>query len=166
MSIGRRRRAGLALALAVAAVIGAVAAAPALGIFLTDYQGTVKGDPTAMVGFNVRKSANGVRRVKAFFEDQVEYTCEGGASGRAGPLQMEDAAFRVKHGEFSGSSSFLTPAGDPRLTVKGKLRPHGVARGTLRLTGHLDEAAPSARCDTGKVEWRAEKNVLPPPPSP
>ena len=164
MSIGGRRRAGLALA--VAAVVGAVAAVPALGIFLTDYQGTVKGDPTAIVGFNVRKSANGVRRVKSFFEDQVQYTCVGGASGRARPLQMEDAAFRVRHRQFSGSSSFLTPAGDPRLTVKGKLRPHGAARGTLRLTGHLDEAAPSARCDTGKVDWRARKDAVPPPPSP
>jgi hypothetical protein len=164
MRIGLRSRA--LLALAVAAVVGALVAAPALGAFFADYQGPVKGDPIASVGFNLRKSANGVKRVKGFFESEVEYTCEGGASGRATPLAMEEGGFRVKHREFSGSSSFLTPVGDPRLTVKGELRPHGLARGTLRLTGHLDETTPSARCDTGKVEWRAEKNVVPPPPSP
>jgi hypothetical protein len=164
MRIGLRCRAGLALAFA--AVVGAVAAAPALGAFISEYQGPVKGDPSATVGFNLRKSANGVKRVKGFFESEVQYTCRGGASGRANPLAMEEGGFRVKHGEFNGSTSFLTPIGDPRLTVKGELRPHGAARGTLRLTGHLDQTTPSARCDTGKVEWRAEKNPVPPPPSP
>ena len=164
--MGNRRRWRAGLALAIAAMIGAATAVPAFGVFLTQYEGPVKGDPIATVGFNLRKSANGVKRVKGFFESQVQYTCEGGASGRASPLAVEEGGFRVKHGEFSGSSSFLTPVGDPRLTVKGELRPHGVARGTLRLTGHLDETTPSARCDTGKVEWRALKRAVPPPPSP
>ena len=46
---------------------------------------------------------------------------------------------------------------DPVLKIHGKLKPGGIAKGTVQLKGHLDGSNPTALCDTGELSWKATR---------
>ena len=143
-----RRR--TAIAVAAALLVPATAAATIVG----DYHGQIKGDALTELGFDVKRSDSGHKRVRFFVADGVSFTCTVGADGRTDPMQI-DATFPVnRDGEFKGKGDVITNV-DPVGKVTGRLKRGGRAAGTLRISGELDGAGSS--CTTGVQEWRAEK---------
>jgi hypothetical protein len=149
MISGRR----LAALIAATLLLSAVAATSAVGFFLGDYSGHVKGDPEGGVGFDVGKE-NGHRKV-AFAVFDVQFTCNPGTDGRsqgmgfAKPIRVHD------DGTFKGEGNVRILKGDPTGKVEGKIG-QGKAHGSFRIKGELDGVSGS-ECDTGLQEWRATR---------
>jgi hypothetical protein len=139
---------------AISAVVW-VAGASAFGV--GDYNGHVRHDPPSHVGFDLNRNAAGHRVVSLFTVGNVKDTCEGGSSGRSGGYTVEKN-FRIRHREFGGKVNVVEGGLDPVLRVHGKLRRGGgVAVGTIRLHGELDQTQPGVQCHTGELEWRAPR---------
>ncbi len=140
----------------VVLAVGATAAAFAL----TDFSGTVNGQPDSLFAFDVGHNANGKRVVSGTIVARVDYTCDNAPNGSTGGYTSVKR-FRVKHGKWSGKQNITESGLDPVLTVKGKFVDNLKARGTLRLKGVLDSGRPGAKCDTGTVHWKATRNAQP-----
>jgi hypothetical protein len=157
MSSGAR---AIAMAVATLVALAALAAGVMAVAVDTEYDGHIKGEGSldSFFGFNVKKS-NGERKVKDVLVDGVDFECDGGSPGETGLIFVDDSFAVDKHGEFGGRShATIPPAIDPRAKVTGKLKSHDKATGTIRLHGTLDpDGQPGVKCDTGTVEWKAEK---------
>jgi hypothetical protein len=141
----------------LAAGVVASAASGFLAVF--DYQGHVKGDPIADVGFFVERSDSGVKRVTGFTVTQVPYTCRDAPAGRTGGWRF-DERMRVKPDrKFEARGEWVGLPLDPVGRVSGKLRRGGVAVGEFKLRGEL--AGAGTHCGTGVLEWRATKQQPP-----
>ncbi|MGH2967115.1 MAG: hypothetical protein ACRDMH_17290 [Solirubrobacterales bacterium] len=146
-----RRAVGVCLAVALAL---AVLPMPASAFFELDFSGHVRQDPDSFVGFNVKRTETGKRKVTFFTTRGIVYSCDDTSTGRTEFLTLE-GSMRVKHRRFEGKVRVFTPQGDPVARVHGKLQgDHQVANGDLRLVGKLSPQ-PGLRCDTGVLEWRA-----------
>jgi len=151
MTSRSRRALGVSLA---AVLLAAVMPMPASAFFELDFNGHVRHDPDSYVGFNLKRTAEGNRRVSFFTTGGIVYSCEDTSTGRTQFLTL-DGSMRVKHRRFEGRVHVFTPAGDPVARVHGRLhRGSEVATGDVRLVGKLS-ADPGLRCDTGVQEWRA-----------
>jgi hypothetical protein len=150
----------IASATAIAALLGGITAAAALGFANDfDYTGHVKGQPTANVGFAVKKPSPGHRKVVDFTVSQIPYTCRDAPSGVTAGWRFEPR-MRVKSDRtFEGSGDWVELALDPVGSVSGKLRRGGVAVGDFKLRGEL--AGPGTHCRTGLLDWRATKQQPP-----
>ena len=138
----------------VAAVALAILPMPASAFFELDFNGSIRHDPDSYVGFNVKRTPAGKRKVSFFTTGGIVYSCDDSSTGRTQFLTL-DGSMRVKHHRFKGKVHVFTPAGDPVAHVHGRLhRDHQVANGDLRLVGKLS-SQPGLRCDTGVQEWRA-----------
>jgi hypothetical protein len=125
-----------------------------------DYLGHVKGEPSAFVGFFVKHSAAGHRKVGGFTVSQVPYTCRDAPDGATAGWRF-DPSMRVKSDRtFFETGEWTGLPLDPRGLVKGKLRRNGVAVGSFKLNGEL--AGPDTHCHTSLVDWRATRQ---PPPT-
>ncbi len=141
---------------ALAALLAAaIVPLPASALFRLDFNGHVKQDPDSYVGFNLKRTPTGKRKVTFFTTRGIQFACAGGSTGRTEFLTL-DGSFRVEHRRFEADVHTFTPLGDPVAHVHGKLhRDHRVADGTIRLAGKLDPSQPDVRCNTGTQEWRA-----------
>lgn len=142
----------LGVSLAAAAAF-AVLSMPASAFFELDFSGHVRQDPDSFVGFNVKRTETGKRKVFFFTTRGIVYSCDDTSTGRTEFLTLE-GSMRVRHRRFAGKVHVFTPAGDPVAHVHGKLhRGNQVANGDVRLVGKLSPE-PGLRCDTGVQEWR------------
>jgi hypothetical protein len=155
-----RTRSRLVYRAALAALLAAaIVPLPAGALFQLDYNGHVKHDRDSYVGFNLKRTSAGKRKVAFFTTGRIQFVCRGGSVGRTELLTL-DGSFRVKHRKFKGKVHVFTPAGDPVAVVRGKLhRDRRVASGTIRLAGKLDPSQPDLRCRTGTQEWRATRGA-------
>lgn len=152
MSTRSRRVAGIALAALLSAGLVPLSAN---GLFRLDYNGQVRQDPDSYVGFNLKRTSAGKRKVTFFTTGGIRFACDGGSTGRTDFLTL-DGSFRVKDRRFKGEVHVFTPSGDPVARLRGKLhRDRRVSHGTIHLVGKLDPSQPGVRCDTGVREWRA-----------
>jgi hypothetical protein len=143
----------VAVSLAVA-LAAAVMPMPASALFELDFNGTIRHDPDSYVGFNVKRTAIGKRKVTFFTTQGIVYSCDDSSTGRTQLLTL-DGSMRVRHRRFDGRVHVFTPAGDPVAHVNGRIhRGSQVANGDLRLVGRLS-SQPGQRCDTDVQEWRA-----------
>jgi hypothetical protein len=151
----------LTLSVAIALVGGALTAPGAFGFAANfDYFGHVKGQPSANVGFFVKRSDAGHRKVVGFTVSQIPYTCSDAPSGFTEGWRFEPK-MRVKRDRtFEGRGDWVGLPLDPVGRVSGKLRRGGVAVGDFKIRGEL--AGPGTHCRTGLLEWRATKQ---PPPT-
>ncbi len=149
-----KARATRALGVSLAAAVAfAVLPMPASAFFELDFSGHVRQDPDSFVGFNVKHTDTGKRRVSFFTTHGIMYSCDDTSTGRTEFLTLE-GSMRVKHRRFEGKVHVFTPAGDPVARVHGKLhRGNQVANGDIRLSGKLSPE-PGLHCDTGVQEWR------------
>jgi hypothetical protein len=132
----------------------AVMPMPASALFELDFNGTIKHDPDSFVGFNVKRTQAGKRKVAFFTTQGIVYSCDDSSTGRTQFLTLE-GSMRVRHRRFGGRVHVFTPAGDPVAHVHGRIhRGSQVANGDLRLVGKLS-SQPGLRCDTDVQEWRA-----------
>jgi hypothetical protein len=151
MKVRWKRSVGACLAVAMTAAMLPV---PASAFFELDFDGHIRHDPDSFVGFNVRQTPAGKRRVSFFTTRGIVYSCDDTSTGRTEFLTLE-GSFRVKHRKFEGKVHTFTPAGDPVARIHGKLhRGLQVADGDLRLAGKLNSSQPQLRCDTGALQWR------------
>jgi len=151
----------LVLSTAIALGLGAMTASGAPGFANSfNYTGHVKGQPTANLGFFLKHSATGKRKVTGFTVSQIPYTCSDAPSGATAGWQFVPK-MRVKRDRtFEGRGDWVDLPLDPVGRVSGKLRRGGVAVGEFTLRGEL--AGPGTHCHTGRLEWRATKQ---PPPT-
>jgi hypothetical protein len=141
----------------LAAGLGASAASGFLAVF--DYQGHVKGDQIADVGFFVKRADSGRKRVTQFTVTQAPYSCRDAPPGRTGGWRFLEK-MRVKRDRtFEGRGEWVGLPLDPVGKVSGKLRRGGVAVGEFKLRGEL--AGAGTHCGTGVLEWRATKQQPP-----
>jgi hypothetical protein len=144
--------------LAGALAIGALASVVAHATVIGDYGGHVKGEPASFLSFDVERTATGKKKVRRIFTGSIPFDCEVGTPGVTPPMKIK-GAFRIAHRRFHGKGETVVIAFDPTGKIRGQFRKGGRARGTIRLFGELD-TNPGSDCDTGVVEWRAEKNPL------
>jgi len=137
--------AGLAATLAFAAVaMGAV----------KHYRGPVQQG--GHITFQTKVRHHKVKRVKKFYFFDVKLTCDEATfpiSNRK-PLNFPVPPMKVKHREFHGT--FAQLGGTGRVT--GQFTDHFKhATGTLRVHAKHIQDTPFHNCDTGTVDWTAEK---------
>jgi hypothetical protein len=120
-----------------------------------DYTGHVKGNPSASVGFFVKHTAAGHRKVTGFTVTQIPYTCRDAADGVTAGWRFEPK-MRVKSDRtFFGTGQWTSLPLDPSGLVKGQLRRGGVAVGSFKLNGEL--AGADTHCHTSLLRFRATK---------
>jgi len=148
------KRTALVLSLVVACV--AVTAPTAFGFAgAFDYTGHVKGQPTASVGFFVKRGDGGHRKVVGFTVSQIPYKCSDAPSGATTGWRFTERMRVRRDRTFEGRGDWVGLPLDPTGTVSGKFRRRGVAVGDFRLRGEL--AGAGTHCHTGFLEWRATK---------
>jgi hypothetical protein len=123
-----------------------------------NYHGAVKGDPDSSINFELKRTDSGKRRVTGFVAAQLDFTCEGGDPGQTSGVLL-NRGFRVKRDRSFGGRADATILGfDPPARLRGKLRRHGRAVGTIRVHGEIDpQNQPAVDCDTGVQAWRAKR---------
>jgi len=143
-------------------LLGAVIAQSALGFELNQfsYEGHVKAEPGAFVGFAVNSTAGQRKRVARFTVTQVPYNCSDAPSGTTAGWRFADSTGVEADRTFGGSGDWIGQPLDPVGRVSGKLRKGGVAVGDFKLRGEL--AGSGTHCTTGLLDWRATKQ---PPPA-
>jgi len=147
-------------ATAIALLLAAVAASGAFAFAASfDYTGQVKGNPTANIGFNVKRSA-GHPKVADFTIARIPYTCSDAPSGATTGWRFVPKMRVQSDRTFSGRGDWVELPVDPSGSVSGKLRRGGVAVGDFKIRGEL--AGPGTHCRSGLLEWRATKQ---PPPT-
>jgi hypothetical protein len=152
-------RIGFKRALIAGSLLSLVAAGAAFAFLATDFEGQVNGQPSSTFGFDVGRNAHGKRVATDFTIGSVAYTCDTAPDGSSGGY-FSTRKLRIKHRKFSGEQNITEGGFDPVLTLTGKLDGPS-AKGTLRLKGTLDTGQPDARCDTGTVQWKAERTAQP-----
>jgi hypothetical protein len=124
-----------------------------------DYVGHVKGNPNAFVGFFVKHTNAGHRKVTGFTVSQVPYTCRDAPDDVTAGWRF-DPKMRVKSDRtFLGAGKWIGLPLDPYGVVKGKLHRGGVATGGFKLNGEL--AGPDTHCHTSLLDWRATRQSTP-----
>src|SRR5262249_42936641 len=113
MTIKGKRAAGASLAVAMGP---AIMPTPAGAFFELDFSGHVRQDPDSFVGFNLKRTETGKRRISFFTTRGVVYSCDDTSTGRTEFLTLE-GSIRVKHRRFDGKAHVITPAGDPVARV-------------------------------------------------
>lgn len=124
-----------------------------------DYMGHVKGNPSASVGFFIKHTAAGHRKVTGFTVSQIPYTCKDAPSGVTAGWQFDQGMRVNSNRTFGGVGKWTDLPMDPAGSVQGELRRGGVAVGKFSLYGEL--AGPGTHCRTGRLEWRATKQPQP-----
>ena len=111
------------------------------------------------VTFDTKVKHHKAKKVKKFYFFDVTFTCEEGPvkefpiSNRK-PLDFPVPPMRVKHREFHGTFSQLGGTG----RIKGEFTDHFKrAAGTLRVHAKHIQDTDFRNCDTGTVDWTAEK---------
>jgi hypothetical protein len=100
------------------------------------------------------QSKHGKRKVKNFLFSGVTLTCEGRDPFAITNNGFPVPAMRVRHRHFHGAFSQLGGTGD----IKGDFNHHyRKATGTLRVHAQHIQGTPLHNCDTGTVNWTAEK---------
>jgi hypothetical protein len=145
------RGALLAGALAIGAIAPIVAHATAVG----DYAGGVKGEPASFLTFDVDK-VKGKRKVRRIITANIPFDCDVGTPGATQTMRVLGSYRINKRKRFRGTGEAILIGADPTGKIRGQLRKGGKAVGKIRLFGELDGVVGSD-CDTGVVEWRAEK---------
>jgi hypothetical protein len=124
-----------------------------------DYLGHMKGNPNAFVGFFVKHTGTGHRKVTGFTVSQIPYTCRDAPDGTTAGWRF-DPNMRVKSDRtFFEAGPWTGLPLDPRGLVKGELRRSGVAAGSFKLNGEL--AGPDTHCHTHLQDWRATRQSGP-----
>ena len=151
-----------ALAVPASALAGLVIIYPPLPD--TEYQGRIEGDPHTFIGFDLGH-VNGKTKVK-HFSFSSPFFCRGAGNPDYAHLET-DAKFTVHDHRFGGTRQHLEGNTTINLTVHGKLRRHGKARGIFRFEFHNA----SRDCYSGLYDWHAKRGAEvtvenPPPPGP
>lgn len=154
------RRALPTLAAAAAALVLATSAAVAF-LATADYSGEVRDDPASNIGFDIRRTDAGVRRVVNFTIFNLEMTCTDSKEPRTGGWRFDRRMRIHEDGTFSGRGDWIDLPVDPVGFVRGAMLGGGEARGQVRARGEL--AGPGTHCDTGRLRWDAQKEQLPSP---
>jgi hypothetical protein len=150
----------LILCVCLSGVLASLTASAAFGFAANfDYTGHVKGQPTTSVGFSVKRSDAGHRKVVGFTIAQIPYTCSDAPSGSTTGWRFVPKMRVQRDRTFEGRGDWVGLPLDPVGTVSGKLRRGGVAVGDFKIRGEL--AGAGTHCRTGLLEWRATK-VQPP----
>ena len=141
-------------------VAGLLAPAPALGFAGNfDYVGHMKGNPNAFVGFFVKHTNAGHRKVTGFTVSQIPYTCRDAPDDVTAGWRF-DPNMRVKSDRtFFETGAWKGLPLDPYGLVRGELRRGGVATGEFKLNGEL--AGPDTHCHTHLQDWRATRQQRP-----
>jgi hypothetical protein len=141
-------------------VAGLLAPAPALGFAGNfDYVGHMKGNPNAFVGFFVKHTNAGHRRVTGFTVSQIPYTCRDAPDDVTAGWRF-DRNMRVKSDRtFFETGAWKGLPLDPYGLVRGELRRGGVATGEFKLNGEL--AGADTHCHTHLQDWRATRQQGP-----
>jgi hypothetical protein len=134
----------------------------AAGATKTHYSGTVVGDPSAMVSFDVRKGKQGKPDYAAFEYANVLIFFEDGTTGRNSvpAFRFGFQTARIFHREFTDASV----AGSSFYEVKGRLLSGGRARGYFVDVANFYSPPPPGfepRPDWsthGRVHWKAKRS--------
>jgi hypothetical protein len=144
----------------IAVLLAGIAAAAAFGFSSQfNYTGHVRGNDMASVGFLVKHTAGGTRKVTGFTATNTPYTCTNAPSGITTAWRFTPNMRVRSDRTFEGRGDWVELPLDPVGTVSGKLRRGGVAVGDFKLRGEL--AGPGTDCRTGLLEWRATKQQPP-----
>ena len=146
--------------LMVAALGSFALAATSWAFEATDYNGKVKAEDSSILGFDIKHNAHGHRVETSLIVARVNYSCDSAPSGATSGYTVFKK-FPIKGGRWSGHQDVTESGLDPTVTITGELKGNGVAKGTIRLKGALDDASPAATCDTGTVKWTATKGPGP-----
>lgn len=117
------------------------------------YAGNFTGTSDSAFEFSLDKHSG-----KLYFDQyrwgQVESQCEGGSEsiGRQGGFDPPDG--RLRHRAFRIRQS--APANNYLVLIEGELRPGGIAKGVIRMKYESSQPGLGV-CDTGKLEWKAQK---------
>jgi hypothetical protein len=138
-------------------LLGGTIAQSALGFQSNqfDYEGHVKGQQGAFVGFAVKSTAGQRKRIAHFTVAVIPYSCTDAPSGTTAGWRFDDSIRMEPDRTFGGSGDWIGQPLDPVGRVGGKLRKGGVAVGDFKLRGEL--AGPGTHCTTGLLDWRATK---------
>lgn len=146
--------------LTVGLVCAALSAPAAFGFAANfDYTGHVKGEPTEFVGFFVKHTQSGHRKVVGFTVSQIPYTCSDAPSGTTAGWKFTERMRVRSDRTFEGKGDWVELPLDPTGRVSGKVRKGGVAVGDFKLRGEL--AGAGTHCHTGLLDWRATKQQPP-----
>jgi hypothetical protein len=138
-------------------VVGLVAtlvfAAMAMGA-VKNYRGPIQQG--GRVTFQTKVKHHRTKRVKNFYFFDLKLTCDEAAFpiSNKKPLNFPVPPMKVKHREFHGTFSQLGGTG----RVTGQFTDHYKhATGTLRVHARHIQGTNFHNCDTGTVDWTAEK---------
>jgi hypothetical protein len=113
------------------------------------------------VTFDSKVKRHKAKRVKSFFFFKVKLSCEDSPTGdpipisNKSPIELPIPAMKVKHRRFHGS--FYKAEFKTRGEVEGTFTDHySAAHGTLRVHGR--PISGFGECDTGTVDWTAQKH--------
>lgn len=149
----------LVLSLGICSLVAALTAPSSFGFASNfDYTGHARGNPVSSVGFFLKHSPGGRKKVAGFTVTQIPYTCSDAPPGATAGWRFKPK-MRLTHRKFAGKGDWTGLPLDPVGKVSGKLRPGGVAVGDLKLKGEL--AGAGTHCHTGLLAWRATKNPNP-----
>jgi hypothetical protein len=111
------------------------------------------------VTFDTKVKHHKAKKVKKFYFFEVTFSCEQPPNtefpiSNKTPLNFPIPSMKVKHREFHGTFSQLGGTG----RVIGEFKNHyRQASGTLRVHAKHIENTTFRNCDTGTVNWTAEK---------
>lgn len=159
------RAVGHGFAVAVAAVVLVCAVAPNFAVSAQSgsYQGTVVGDASATVSFQVETGKSGKRKRAVFQAAKVQVFCDDGLAQRETFLPIH---LRFRNGKvFRGEDYFIEPGTiyQTYYEVSGRLLSGGRARGTIVFISNVFDPpgtapAPNPDCSTGQeVAWTAQR---------
>jgi hypothetical protein len=142
----------------VAGLVGALAFAAVAAGAVKHYRGPIQQG--GHVTFQTKVKHHKTKRVKSFFFFKVKLSCENSPTGdpipisNKSPIKFPIPAMKVKHRKFHGS--FYKAEFKTRGEVEGEFSDHyRAAEGTLRVHGR--PISGFGKCDTGTVDWTAEK---------
>src|SRR5687768_18400969 len=85
----------------------------AVATFAGKYQGFVKGDQATTVGFGIKRTDAGNKRVKNFITDNIVFTCTVGTPGRTDPMEIVGTFPLNEDREFKGKGEAILIGADP-----------------------------------------------------
>ena len=136
----------------VGALVMAFAATNASGAGAATYEGHFKGLPDSSLELTFA-SENGKLYLDGYDYSNVPATCDDGPETFGGLGGYNPPDGRVAHREFKVRSS--SPGSPNLFLLAGELR-RGKAVGVFRFRAN-DVPGHTGICDTGKVEWVAQK---------
>ena len=144
----------IAIACCTAALAAAALPSVVLGSKQGQYAGKIKGEPGSEITFKVDRRGNDLHvKVFRFSATNVPTKC-GGAPDTTEYSLPGYFGLRIKKGRFHIKDSPTGFRDESLFVLRGVVKGHGKARGTLRIVDDFDVVGV---CDTGELAWRAHK---------